>query len=328
MTGANRLRASQLVFLCVCATNAVLMIVLGCLAWRIACSKKAPPEYSRHNLTRIVRASYAGRSTDTIDLLGRYTGPRLGHLAETLLLSRSDLGAGGIWAITLANHRIRHLTSNLSRSAFAVPSPNPTQLLFSSWDRTYAELSLRDEDGSVTPLLEEKSSNMAADWSSDGRWIAFTRTDPNGTKVYLLQMLAHRTCPLTLSASMSYEARFSPDSKWIAFTSNASGRDEVYIAPVPSTLPELPLANDRAIRISQHGGFSPEWSKAGELLFISAQMNLMRVNWHDEGGNREIPRCVFPLSTLNVNDYEYLYGGYCVDRAKDQLLFVLNKHVQ
>jgi serine/threonine protein kinase len=62
--------------------------------------------------------------------------------------------------------------------------------------------------------------------------------------------------------------RVSPDGQFIAYTLSASGRPEVYVAPIGSSMPR--------IQISRDGGREPRWRRDGhEVFYISPDGTVM-----------------------------------------------------
>ena len=70
---------------------------------------------------------------------------------------------------------------------------------------------------------------------------------PN-TAGFLLQTPAHE-----------FDAALSPDGRWLAYTSDESGREEIYVQPMP--------AMDGKWQVSRNGGVWPIWAPDGEELF-------------------------------------------------------------
>ena len=83
----------------------------------------------------------------------------------------------------------------------------------------------------------------------------------------------------------------SPDGRWLAYASNESGRNEVYVQPIPGPGPRL--------QVSISGGAAPIWSPEGGALFYRDESLLIvaaRLN-----GN---PLRVVQWDTLFVDRYQ------------------------
>jgi serine/threonine-protein kinase len=73
-----------------------------------------------------------------------------------------------------------------------------------------------------------------------------------------------RTSPelraLLETSFVEQNAEVSPDGRWLAYQSNESGRDEIYVRPLPN------LERARWL-VSTNGGRTPLWARGGEELF-------------------------------------------------------------
>jgi Tol biopolymer transport system component len=85
-----------------------------------------------------------------------------------------------------------------------------------------------------------------------------------GDKDYGISMLDVRTRKLTplvdLPGSAQYSSAISPDGKWLAYTSNETGRDELWIEPLP--------ANGKRVQLTSNGGSHPLWAPGGKTLYF------------------------------------------------------------
>jgi eukaryotic-like serine/threonine-protein kinase len=128
-------------------------------------------------------------------------------------------------------------------------------------------------DGSDKPerLFPNDTAQIdEASWSRDGQWLGYrTGTVPGIRDVYLRRVQgggAGDTMPIPVAAGQAdeYMPAISPDGRWIAYVSLESGREEVYVRPVPD------VARARW-QVSAAGGTSPVWAHSGSELFYLAQ---------------------------------------------------------
>jgi serine/threonine-protein kinase len=63
-------------------------------------------------------------------------------------------------------------------------------------------------------------------------------------------------------ASEGMAATVSPDGKWVAYAADTTGRNEIWVRPLPGP--------GAAVRVSPDGGFDPVWARNGRELFYFA----------------------------------------------------------
>jgi hypothetical protein len=305
-----------------------LLAALTVMTWEIAHAGRAPLESERRAATRLAWVDRTGTVLESIDLKGRYIQPRLSTDGERALLTRLEPGRADIWSLSLSSHVVTRLTAAKKRSAFGVWSPGGDryifafkgQLLLKSADREPEALHL-----SSTPDVDWLLANsMAEDWSADGRFIVLSVAE-NGrpSEIFLLRTGTGAALRLLQTRASTCEARFSKDGNWIALTSERTGRNEVYVAPLPRDLATLPLPEQSLIRVSDRGGYSPEWAPDGELLYVGGSGDLMsatRANTASPG----IARPVFRITSVGLPVYEYRYGGFSVGVNGRRFLIALS----
>ena len=103
-------------------------------------------------------------------------------------------------------------------------SPDGTSLLFektaTDWDenRFDREIWLSRNGGEPFPLTRnEKNSSQGAQWSPDGRWIAFTSDRGNGNQIYLIRASGGEAFPFTDVKGGVGDFEWRPDGSQIAF---------------------------------------------------------------------------------------------------------------
>jgi len=73
--------------------------------------------------------------------------------------------------------------------------------------------------------------------------------------------------PLHQAASSEAEGEVSPDGKWVAYESSESGETAVYVQPFPGP--------GSKVRVSEHGGAFPRWSRDGHELYYWVDLSQM-----------------------------------------------------
>jgi serine/threonine-protein kinase len=128
-------------------------------------------------------------------------------------------------------------------------------------------------DGSNRPerLFPDDSAQVdEAHWSRDGQWLAYrTGTVPGVRDVYVRRLQGDQApIPVAAGSADEYMPAISPNGRWVAYVSLESGREEVYVRPLPQV--------DRARwQVSPSGGTSPVWSHRGDELFYVAAGDTM-----------------------------------------------------
>jgi Tol biopolymer transport system component len=123
----------------------------------------------------------------------------------------------------------------------------------------------KSADGSdqATLVLESKVDNFLTDVSSDGKWLLYSRVDPdNKLDVWVYPLDGSEDPRLFLSTRFQEgNSTMSPDGKWIAYTSDESGEDEIYVRPFPGPGGKW--------QVSAANGRNARWSSDGKFLFYT-----------------------------------------------------------
>ncbi len=104
--------------------------------------------------------------------------------------------------------------------------------------------------------------NYAPSFSPDGRILAFTRSNEEGTDIFTYN-LAENCCLQRLTAgrfSDNLSADFSPDGRRIVFSSTRLGLPQIYVMSADGTGQELFAPYDYGVTGASH---APEWSPDG-----------------------------------------------------------------
>jgi Tol biopolymer transport system component len=85
--------------------------------------------------------------------------------------------------------------------------------------------------------------------------------------------------------------RVSPDGRWLAYVTDQSGRDEVWIAMLPSC--------ETRRQVSTAGGTAPEWSEGSqELFYLSLDRNVMAATISGQNGVQIDQHALFRMPNL------------------------------
>uniref|UniRef100_Q01PW8 Serine/threonine protein kinase n=1 Tax=Solibacter usitatus (strain Ellin6076) TaxID=234267 RepID=Q01PW8_SOLUE len=172
----------------------------------------------------------------------------------------------------------RGIASRLTFKASNVPlwSPDGGTVVFASAGNGL-DLSQRPSNMSAPEAVLLKLNAppflFPSDWSSDGRYLAYFRTDPKTLlDQWVLPMFGDRQPLAFLHGDFNEsQGQFSPDGQWMAFVSDESGAPQINVVSFPTP------AGIR--QVSTAGGSQPRWRRDGkELFYIALDHKLMAVS--------------------------------------------------
>jgi Tol biopolymer transport system component len=199
--------------------------------------------------------------------------PELSPDGTRIAIDRNVQNNTDVW-IFKGSRSIR-FTFDPSQDALPIWSPDGARIVFRSSRKGSLDLFEKPSSnaGNEQLLLQSDQFKNPTDWSSDGRFILFTSTDPKtGNDLWVLPMDKEKK-PFAFLKTPSDEnvARFSPDGRWVAYQSNETGRFEIYVRPFPGPGGQWQL--------STLGGTQPRWGRNGkELFYLAADGKLMAVS--------------------------------------------------
>jgi Tol biopolymer transport system component len=274
-------------------------------------------------VSRLVWMDRSGRQVGSIGQPGYFGVVRISPDEKRLAVDVEDPATGGkdIWLYDLDKGFGSRLTFDPVDAGWPVWSADGSRIAFASGGKGPPDIYVKELAGTMaeTLIFAAPGTQNMADWTRDGRLIAYVDYNPSRTsqrQVWLLPMTGERKpVPLVGSRFSEYDPRFSPDSRFVAFVSEESGQAEVYVAPVDGS--------ERRQRVSPAGGSLPCWSKNGkELFFLAADNTLMTAAVDLEHGLRfDPPRPLFSLPPFPFrSDYDVSRDGqrFLVNLGQDR----------
>lgn len=262
------------------------------------------------------KGSQAAPQLTWFDRRGRVVGT-VGEPAPYLSVALSpderrvavSLGTGkpenvDVWVIDLATNIRSRLTADAGRDVSPVWSRDGTRVALQSSRRAMGPALRQAFTSAVRPdeLLLEGPGNFTmtpSDWSSDGRFIAYTT---HGSDIWVLPLFGDRKpFPLARTPFTETSAVFSPDGRWIAYTSNEGGQPDVYVRSFPG--------DDKKWQVSRDGGGHSLWRADGkELFYLAADGNMMAVSIDTTSPiDSSVPKPLFPAAAATFG-YNQAYG--------------------
>jgi len=115
-------------------------------------------------------------------------------------------------------------------------------------------------DGWIQPIFVT-DGRAAEGWYDEGRLVFLTRT---GEKDYGISEVDTRSNKVTRlvdqPGSAQHSSEISPDGRWLAYASDETGRQEIWVEPLPVT--------GRRFQLTKNGGRHPQWSPDGAKLYF------------------------------------------------------------
>jgi Tol biopolymer transport system component len=216
----------------------------------------------------------AGRPLGELGDSAAYEGIALSPSERRVAVAMRSVASNlDLWLFNVASGSRSRLTVNPGVDRSAVWSPDGTRLAFVSEQSGTVTLRQMSIDGAVNDALLESSDILSTtSWSSDGRFIAFTRRGPSGEPdVWALPTFGNRQpFPVAQGEFSETFAVFSPNGRWIAFATTETGQGNVFVQ-------QFPGPGERH-QVSTEGGGRPIWRADGkELFYLASNGSLMAV---------------------------------------------------
>jgi murein DD-endopeptidase MepM/ murein hydrolase activator NlpD len=173
-----------------------------------------------------------------------------------------------------------NLTNNDTGDSYPCWSSDGSKIVFISDRDGNGEIYVMESDGNnqkrLTNTIEDEEYPC---WSPDGNWIAFSRFDPHGDDlhviqaVYIMESDGSNITRLTNEDVNNFQPSWSPDGSKIAFTSERDGNNaEIYVMNQDGSN-QVNLTNDLT-----DIDFIPDWSPDGSKIAFTSYRD----------GNKEI----------------------------------------
>jgi len=262
---------------------------------------------SGNQSSQLVFVDRGGKLVQSVGPPGEYRNATLSPDGSRVVVDRYSVGirAGSrdLWLYELARGAVSRLTFDPSENSDAVWSPDGKQIVFESTRGGSRGLYKKLSSGAGAEETLFKASDLRAprDWSSDGKFILFERSDPKtGSYLWVLPLFGDRKpIPFHQTEFQELDGRFSPNGRWIAYDSNESGKREVYVQPFPASAGKW--------QISTNGGSDPIWRPDGKELFYLAtdgkiMAELVKADATFEAG---VPKALFQTMFIG-----FVRGGF------------------
>jgi eukaryotic-like serine/threonine-protein kinase len=217
---------------------------------------------SEAGASELVHVDMKGTATPLGGGERRWSRPRIspdGRRIAVAVVSDSN----DIWTYDLQTRTASRLTNSGGNNGLAEWTPDGSRIVYATQNPIGSDrwqLQWQPWDGSGVP--EVFLDTMAHELSFGPAHTYFAIRYPRNSAhdIYIAPIDSpQKLMPLVVRPSVERSISISPDGKLIAYSSNESGRDEVYVRPIPGPGSRLQVSNS--------GGTEPMWSPKNELYY-------------------------------------------------------------
>ena len=248
------------------------------------------------------------------DVPADYISPAFSPDGKRLAMEIFDGKNNDIWVYEWGRDMLTRLTFAGEASRVPVWTPDGQKITYSSLEKGVANLYWKRADGAgeAQRLTESKNTQRPYSWRADGKFLAFTQTNPDtGSDIMMLpfegdEKSGRKPGEPRVFLNSPYDETsptFSPDGRWLAYASNESGNFQVYVRPFPGPGGKW--------QISAGGGQFPKWSRNGKELFYRTQDSKLMVTAYTVSGDTFVagkPQLWSPSQFINLGTLGPFYS--------------------
>ena len=252
-------------------------LAVGDFAAAVSASTAGPIAYrtgAAGDQRQFVWVDRSGTEMGRVGNPGRgFTAPSLSRDGHRLAFWQSVGGNPDVWLLDVGRGVSSRFTFDPADDVYPIWSPDGKSIAFSSNRKGAHDLYVKSaaDTGREEVLLRTPETEVAVDWSRDGRFLLYMVVDPAPWSLWALPLHGDRK-PMRVMQTDSDRSfgQFSPDGKMIAYSSTESGHWEIYVQPFPGP-------GTKSL-VSTAGGISARWGPDGkELFYIALDDRLMAV---------------------------------------------------
>src|SRR5262249_7911643 len=175
-----------------------------------------------------------GERTDGKELRG--IGPVVSPDERSVAVARSNArGDLEVWVTDLTRGVGSRLTQGTGLVRSGVWSPDGRRLAFNRSGKIY----VKNADGSADEEVLADVFGVPTSWSADGKYLAYGVQG----RMFLWPIATKgNPIPVGSRSGTSRDGQLSPDGHFIAYVSDESGKDEIYLAPLPPGTGRVPVS--------------------------------------------------------------------------------------
>ena len=246
----------------------------------------------------------SGKELGTVGKPGDYEDLALSPDGKTLAYSLvdPDSGSADIWLHDLARDVRTRFTFGPANEYRPVWSPDGQRIVYSV-SAKYDDLYVKPAGGGGREeiFLQSGMDKAATGWSRDGRFLVFESRGPESrTKLDLWTLPLDgkgKAAPFLETEFNERLGHLSPDGRWLSYVSDESGKDELYVVPIPGPGGKW--------QVTTGGAVDSHWGRDGrELIYLTPDLTAVAVPIQAQGSRLDIgaPVPLFQARNSNSGD--------------------------
>jgi Tol biopolymer transport system component len=280
------------------------------------------------NARQLTAYSIDGRELGKIGEPELYNFPQFSPDLTQIAAVKFDLQeeSADVWVLDVESGEPKRISFSKPRERVQTPvwSADSSELVYVGLRGSRFGIYRARADGTgETELIYDHEGGpiVLADWSLDGRFLAFSESDLSGGRIFTLDLEGDRQPKLVFQwDSMSTGPRFSPDRRYLSFVSDKTGRIEYYVTPAE---PVGGPAHE-PIQMTTEGGFGlGAWDSDEPKFYYLAQERKVIAYDVDTAGDFKFSN---PTHVFTVPEAVPAGGGgglVTISRDGERLIFAL-----
>jgi Tol biopolymer transport system component len=280
------------------------------------------------NARQLTAYSIDGRELGKIGEPELYNFPQFSPDLTQIATVKFDLQeeSADVWVLDVESGEPKRISFSKPRERVQTPvwSADSSELVYVGLRGSRFGIYRARADGTgETELIYDHEGGpiVLADWSLDGRFLAFSESDLSGGRIFTLDLEGDRQPKLVFQwDSMSTGPRFSPDRRYLSFVSDKTGRIEYYVTPAE---PVGGPAHE-PIQMTTEGGFGlGAWDADEPKFYYLAQERKVIAYDVDTAGDFKFSN---PTHVFTVPEAVPAGGGgglVTISRNGERLIFAL-----
>jgi len=228
-----------------------------------------------NNATIITFVDRYGKQTGKVGEKALYDDTALSPDGKRIAVIKEDLPneSADLFILDVETGASTRLTTSAKTEFVMGPvwSPDSTRIAYTTIRSGQEGIYLRAANGQGTEEQVYKNPGAflnLSDWSTDGRFLAFAKSDLKGGNLYTLPLSGSEHTPVEIlhSDRPMFAPRFSPDGRYLSYVVlDQANKGEVFVRPVDSAAGAGPW------QISNGASSAAFWRRDGKALFYVAR---------------------------------------------------------